>query len=121
MHFKFNFHPFSPLYIPNTHTVITGSTDGIGKQYAFQLASRGLNVVLVSRSTDKLVAVAAEIESKYSVKTKWIAVDFSSGREIYDHLRRELESVPVGILGKQLAHSVTNAPQGGQRLEWFEC
>lgn len=82
-------------------SVITGSTDGIGKHYAFQLASRGLNVVLVSRSTEKLVAVAQEIESKYSVKTKWIAIDFSSGREIYDQLRKELDTVPVGILGKR--------------------
>ncbi|ETN57860.1 steroid dehydrogenase [Anopheles darlingi] len=98
----------APYFAPAEHkslierfgkwAVITGSTDGIGKHYAFQLASRGLNVVLVSRSTEKLVAVAQEIESKYSVKTKWIAIDFSSGREIYDQLRKELDTVPVGIL-----------------------
>ncbi|XP_052864752.1 inactive hydroxysteroid dehydrogenase-like protein 1 [Anopheles cruzii] len=98
----------APYFAPNEHkslaerfgkwAVITGSTDGIGKHYAFQLASRGLNVVLVSRSAEKLAAVAHEIESKYSVKTKWIAIDFSSGRHIYDQLRKELESVPVGIL-----------------------
>ncbi|XP_078699303.1 very-long-chain 3-oxoacyl-CoA reductase-like isoform X4 [Branchiostoma floridae x Branchiostoma belcheri] len=41
--------------------VVTGSTDGIGKAYAEQLAARGLNIVLISRSKDKLEAVAAEI------------------------------------------------------------
>lgn len=42
-------------------TAVTGSTDGIGKQYASELASRGLNVVLISRSQEKLNAVASEI------------------------------------------------------------
>jgi 17beta-estradiol 17-dehydrogenase / very-long-chain 3-oxoacyl-CoA reductase len=30
--------------------IITGSTDGIGKALAFELASKGLNLVLVGRS-----------------------------------------------------------------------
>lgn len=51
--------------------LVTGSTDGIGKAYAFNLAKRGLNVVLVSRSPYKLQNVAAEIEEKYSgIKTR---------------------------------------------------
>jgi short chain dehydrogenase len=41
--------------------VVTGSTDGIGKAYAFELARRGLNIVLISRSADKLSSVAKEI------------------------------------------------------------
>lgn len=42
-------------------TVVTGSTDGIGKSYATELAKRGMNVVLVSRTLEKLEKVAAEI------------------------------------------------------------
>ncbi|XP_057363555.1 very-long-chain 3-oxoacyl-CoA reductase isoform X2 [Manis pentadactyla] len=41
--------------------VVTGSTDGIGKSYAEQLAKRGLKVVLISRSQDKLNHVSSEI------------------------------------------------------------
>ncbi|KAM9332849.1 hydroxysteroid (20-beta) dehydrogenase 2 isoform 2-T2 [Pholidichthys leucotaenia] len=41
--------------------VVTGSTSGIGKAYAVELARRGLNIVLVSRSDDKLRLVAGEI------------------------------------------------------------
>lgn len=78
--------------------VITGCTDGIGRQYAFQLAARGLNIVLISRTPEKLMAVAAEIEQRHQVKTKWIAADFSLGRPIYEKLRQELAGVPVGIL-----------------------
>ena len=51
--------------------LVTGSTDGIGKAYAFNLAKKGLNIILVSRSPYKLQNVAAEIEEKYSgIKTK---------------------------------------------------
>lgn len=46
------------------------------------------------------MAVAAEIEQRHQVKTKWIAADFSLGRPIFEKLRQELAGVPVGILGK---------------------
>nr|XP_014335898.1 PREDICTED: inactive hydroxysteroid dehydrogenase-like protein 1 isoform X2 [Bos mutus] len=34
--------------------VVSGATDGIGRAYAEELASRGLNIVLISRSQEKL-------------------------------------------------------------------
>lgn len=42
-------------------SVVTGSTDGIGKAYAMELARRGVNIVLISRTQQKLDEVAAEI------------------------------------------------------------
>ncbi|XP_026302619.1 testosterone 17-beta-dehydrogenase 3 isoform X2 [Piliocolobus tephrosceles] len=41
--------------------VITGAGDGIGKAYSFELAKRGLDVVLISRTLEKLEAIATEI------------------------------------------------------------
>jgi 17beta-estradiol 17-dehydrogenase / very-long-chain 3-oxoacyl-CoA reductase len=41
--------------------VITGCTDGIGKAYANQLAAAGFNVILVSRTLDKLQNLKQEI------------------------------------------------------------
>lgn len=40
---------------------MTGSTDGIGREYAKQLAQRGINIVLISRTKSKLIEVANEI------------------------------------------------------------
>lgn len=41
--------------------VVTGATDGIGREYVNQLASQGINIVLVSRSYPKLAKIASEI------------------------------------------------------------
>ena len=41
--------------------VVTGSTDGIGKAYAMELAKRGMNIALISRNQEKLKMVAEQI------------------------------------------------------------
>jgi 17beta-estradiol 17-dehydrogenase / very-long-chain 3-oxoacyl-CoA reductase len=56
---------------------VTGCTDGIGKAYAEALAKRGLNIVLISRTLEKLKEQAKIIEQKYNVKTKVISADFT--------------------------------------------
>lgn len=79
-------------------TCVAGATDGIGRAYAEELASRGLNIVLISRNQDKLQVVAKDIADTYSVETDVIVADFSSGREIYDPIREALKDKDIGIL-----------------------
>ena len=45
---------------------MTGSTDGIGKEYARQLAQRGMKIVLVSRTLEKLKRVEEEISKSFT-------------------------------------------------------
>jgi len=45
--------------------LITGSSFGIGRAFALELAERGLNIVLHARTRGKLEAVAQEIKSLY--------------------------------------------------------
>ena len=45
--------------------IVTGCTQGIGKCYAEELAQRGMNIVLISRSQAKLENVANELGTKY--------------------------------------------------------
>ncbi|XP_058449403.1 very-long-chain 3-oxoacyl-CoA reductase-like [Malaya genurostris] len=78
--------------------VITGSSDGIGKQYAINLASKGMNVFLISRTESKLREVAEEIRSNSSAEVKWLAVDFSKDAEIYDTIRKALSGLVIGML-----------------------
>ena len=56
---------------------VTGCTDGIFLQYALQLASKGFDIVLISRSENKLEAVSKEITEKFNVKRKIIVYDFT--------------------------------------------
>ncbi|XP_076801607.1 very-long-chain 3-oxoacyl-CoA reductase-like [Clavelina lepadiformis] len=79
-------------------SVVTGPTSGIGKATAFQLASRGQNIVLISRNQEKLKTVASEIERKYNVQTKWLAIDFSLDEEIYDQITDFLQGLDIGTL-----------------------
>lgn len=48
----------------NCFAIITGSTDGIGKAFAREFAARGFNILLISRSEDKLNSVAQEIRKE---------------------------------------------------------
>ncbi|XP_013772114.1 very-long-chain 3-oxoacyl-CoA reductase-like [Limulus polyphemus] len=92
--------------------VITGGTDGIGKAYADELASKGFDIVLISRSPDKLKTVAEEIEKMYVVKTKVISVDFTGTFDIYHKIRQELEGLEIGVL-------VNNVGMSYQYTEYF--
>ncbi|GAV02412.1 hypothetical protein RvY_12982 [Ramazzottius varieornatus] len=78
--------------------VVTGATDGIGKGYAFDLARRGCNIVLISRTLEKLKNVAQEIETIYNVRTKVIAVDFTADESIYDKIKEDLAGLEIGTL-----------------------
>lgn len=57
--------------------VVTGASGGIGAGFVRQLAKRGLNVVLLARSKEKMDALAAEI-SAHGVQTKVVPFDFNA-------------------------------------------
>jgi 17beta-estradiol 17-dehydrogenase / very-long-chain 3-oxoacyl-CoA reductase len=72
--------------------IVTGATDGIGKAYANELAKDGLNIMLVSRSMEKLHVVADDIGSRYGVQTRIVACDFTK-TDIYDNLEKEINNL----------------------------
>lgn len=77
-----------------------------------KLAKRGLNIVLVSRSISKLEAVAEEIRDTFKVETLVIDVDFTSGLEIYDKIKRSVAGLEIGIL-------VNNVGMFYNEMEYF--
>ncbi|KAJ6689121.1 hypothetical protein OIU85_005520 [Salix viminalis] len=80
--------------------LVTGPTDGIGKGFAFQLAGKGLNLILVGRNPDKLKDVSGSIQSKYSnVQIKNVVVDFSGDiDEGVQKIKETIEGLDVGVL-----------------------
>lgn len=87
--------------------VVTGCTDGIGKAYAEQMAKNGINVVLISRTLEKLNEQAKEIADKYKVETKVIAADFTEANSIYPNIKTQLADLDIGILVNNVGMSYT--------------
>ncbi|KAL3469065.1 hypothetical protein BJX99DRAFT_88509 [Aspergillus californicus] len=87
--------------------VITGASDGLGKEFALQIARAGYNIVLVSRTASKLTTLADEITSKYpSVQTKALAMDFARNEdEDYEKLKALLGELDVAVLVNNVGKS----------------
>lgn len=80
--------------------LVTGPTDGIGKGFAFQLARKGLNLVLVGRNPDKLKDVSDAIQAKFGkTQIKTVVVDFTGDlSEGIQRIRDTIEELDVGVL-----------------------
>lgn len=80
--------------------LVTAPTDGIGKGFAFELARKGLNLVLVGRNPDKLKDVSDAIQSKYGkTQIKTVVVDFVGDlSEGMTKIRDAIEGLDVGVL-----------------------
>jgi len=78
--------------------VITGATDGIGKEFSRELARRGLNIVFISRNLDKLHHTASLIETEFKVQTRCIEIDFTHNFSIYNTVKEQLQETDVGVL-----------------------
>jgi len=67
--------------------VISGASDGTGAGYARRLAAAGLNIVLIARRAEALAAVAKDLEGRFGVSTRTLALDLMSadaGERILD-------------------------------------
>lgn len=92
--------PYKNLFEYGRWAVVTGPTDGIGKTYAFELARRGLNLVLVGRSPEKLSQVAAAIKAQVPTADLRTAVVDLAGDLATEMGRLEsvIRGIEVGIL-----------------------
>eukprot|EP00775_Hariotina_reticulata_P012164 gene12164-12302_t len=79
--------------------LITGGSEGIGKAVAGALAQQGINVVLVSRTQQKLNAAAKEIKTKCpAVEVRTISVDLSQLTGVQQLLRCLTDSsIPITV------------------------
>eukprot|EP01064_Diplonema_japonicum_P037059 TRINITY_DN8584_c1_g2_i1.p1 TRINITY_DN8584_c1_g2~~TRINITY_DN8584_c1_g2_i1.p1 ORF type:complete len:312 (+),score=56.63 TRINITY_DN8584_c1_g2_i1:407-1342(+) len=80
--------------------LVTGATDGIGKAYAFELAKRGMSIVLVSRTESKLSDVKTAILEKYpKVEVTIVAADMGNlTDDVKEKLQKTINSIELGVL-----------------------
>lgn len=107
--------------------IVTGSTSGIGKEYADYLAKKGMSILIISRSKDKLIEQCAELAA-YKVGTSYLAYDFTDvgpAREaFYEALDKELARLDkdggIGLLVNNVG-TTNQYPQSLMELTEKDC
>ena len=94
--------------------LVTGASKGLGEAFAEALAARGMNLVLVARSTKKLNDLSARLNAKYKIQCTVLSVDLAdpnSPRALADELERRgiqvdllVNNAGFGLSGAFLSH-----------------
>ncbi|CAH0996334.1 Putative ketoacyl reductase [Emticicia aquatica] len=92
---------------------VCGSTQGIGKATAIELALLGANITLLARNEEKLEAVLDELPRKKGQKHRYLLIDFSKTNQVKSKIERHLSKYPeVHILVNN-----TGGPAGGAVID----
>jgi 3-oxoacyl-[acyl-carrier protein] reductase len=96
------------------NALVCGSSKGIGKASAIELAELGANVTLVARDEEKLKSVISELDTSHYQQHSYIVLDFSDYKiveaKINEHLKKE--NMVYHILVNN-----TGGPAGGLAVE----
>ncbi len=88
------------------YTLITGSSQGIGKAYAKEFAKRGRNVLLVALPEPQLDETAQEIAQEFNVKVDTLPIDLSTAdapQKVYDWCKTQNYTVDILVNNAGLA------------------
>ena len=100
--------------------LITGASSGIGEGCARKFASQGARLILNSRSTDKLTALAEELKEKYDAECYVMPFDVcnrEAAAAALNALPQEWRSIDVLINNAGLAIGVDKEHEGSLN-EW---
>ncbi len=95
--------------------VVTGGTRGIGKALAENVASRGLNVVIIG--TRDVKEVAEEIAARFQVQTKGIQANLGDLSQV-DRIMEECQGLSVGLFCCN--HASTHLCSDGKFRRWLD-
>ncbi|CAN5266754.1 SDR family oxidoreductase [soil metagenome] len=81
------------------YVLITGGSNGIGKEFAKLFSAAGFNLVIAARDKDLLSSVAQELETKYKNTVVSIALDLSeagAAQKLFDEVTKK--NIQIEIL-----------------------
>ncbi len=100
--------------------LVAGASEGLGEQFARQLAARGLNIVLVARRAELLQALASDLAKTSGTEARVLALDLASP-EAVGEIEGATADLEVGLLVYNAAVSVIGSfldhPIGDYRAE----
>lgn len=78
--------------------LVTGASSGIGAVYAYRLAARGHDLVLVARDTARLTTLAADLHAKHGIDAQVLTADLSQADGVDAVAGRIVEDASIGLL-----------------------
>jgi len=99
------------LNLTGKTAVVCGSTQGIGKASALELAALGANIVLVARNEEKLKTTLTELDQSSGQQHSYLVADFAKPSSLKSSLEG-MVNTPVHILINN-----TGGPPGGLAIE----
>lgn len=83
------------LNFKDKYALVCGSTQGIGKAVALELAKLGANIILLARNEDTLKSTLLELNTAYHQYHTYIACDFSDPEKLKSSIENYLQNNPA--------------------------
>jgi 3-oxoacyl-[acyl-carrier protein] reductase len=100
------------LSLRGRRALVCGSTAGLGKASAIEIAALGATVTLAARDEAKLRKTAAELPAKDGQKHDWLVADFTSPEAVGEAVKKAASDHAYHILVNN-----TGGPPGGPASE----
>ena len=100
------------IQITSKSALVCGSSQGIGRAVAEELARLGAHVTLMARNEEKLKEVAAGLDTQAGQKHHLLIADFSNPDEVKQKISDHVKHHPVHILINN-----TGGPAPGQAID----
>ncbi len=88
--------------------LVTGASSGIGQEFARQLATIGLNVVVAARRKERLESLVNELKSEHGVEARAIAVDLTTA-DFLETIEASTNDLEIGLLINNAGNGVPGA------------
>jgi 3-oxoacyl-[acyl-carrier protein] reductase len=96
----------------NKNALVSGSSKGIGRAVAIELAELGANVTLVARDPERLTLVLNELDRSRGQQHEFLVADFTNSHDLHRKVTGLVSSKTIHILVNN-----TGGPPGGPILE----